>query len=77
MYERSYLPVMEYRKDVDRQALQIDKFRSRLYSLCDNRHGAVLVRKRNSWYTFKENVLRGYVRLVAERSGVPLGADHF
>jgi uncharacterized protein len=78
IYERSYLPVMEYRKKrVDRDALPIEKFRTRLYSLCDDRHGAILVRKRNSWYTFKENVLRGYVRLVAERHGIPLGSDHF
>jgi hypothetical protein len=77
VYDRSYLSVMEYRKKVGREALPIDKFRTRLYSLCDARHGAILVRKRNSWYAFKENVLRGYVRLVAERNGVPLGADHF
>jgi AAA ATPase-like protein len=77
IYERSYLPVMEYRKKEGREALPIAKFRTRLYSLCDNRHGTILVRKRNSWYAFKENVLRGYVRLVAERNGVPLGADHF
>jgi uncharacterized protein len=77
IYERSYLPVMEYRKEIGRTALPIDKFRTRLYSLCSDRHGDILVKKRNSWYAFKENVLRGYVRLVAERNRVPLGADHF
>ena len=77
IYDRSYVPVMEYRKKLGREPLVIDKFRTRLYSLCHERHGAILVRKRNSWYAFKENVLRGYVRLVAERNGVPLGADHF
>jgi uncharacterized protein len=57
--------------------LPIAKFRTRLYSLCSPTHGDILARKRNSWYAFKENVLRGYVRLVAERNGVPLGSDHF
>jgi uncharacterized protein len=75
IYERSYLPVMEYRKP--RKPIQIDKFRTRLYSLCSATHGNILVRKRNSWYAFNENVTRGYVRLVAERNGVPLGSDHF
>jgi hypothetical protein len=77
IYERSYLPIMDHRKADGRVALSIDKFRTRLYSLCAAPHGAILVRKRNSWYAFKENVLRGYVRLVAERNGVALGADHF
>jgi hypothetical protein len=75
IYERSYLPVMEYRKP--RIPIQIEKFRTRLYSLCSATHGDILVRKRNSWYAFRKNVQRGYVRLVAERNKVPLGSDHF
>jgi hypothetical protein len=81
IYERSYLKVMEqvmeHPKAKGRAPLGIDKFRTRLYSLCAPPHGEIIVRKRNSWYAFKENVLRGYVRLVAERHGVVLGADHF
>jgi uncharacterized protein len=75
IYDNSYLPVMEYRKG--RRPLSIEKFRTRLYSLCGPTHGGIIVRKRNSWYAFRENVLRGYVRLVAERNKVPLGSDHF
>jgi adenine-specific DNA glycosylase len=75
IYERSYLPVMEYRKP--RMPIPIAKFRTRLYSLCSPTHGDILSRKRNSWYAFRENVLRGYVRLIAERNSVPLGSDHF
>ena len=75
IYERSYLPVMEYRKP--RMPIPIAKFRTRLYSLCSAGHGNILERKRNSWYSFGENVVRGYVRLVAERNKVPLGSDHF
>jgi hypothetical protein len=66
---------MENRKD--RRPLDIDRFRTRLYALCKPSHGEVLIRKPNSWYAFQENVLRGYVRLVAERNGVSIGADHF
>ena len=78
IYERSYLPIAGARqKPKGRGPLTIDKFRTRLYSLCAASHGSIVVRKRNSWYAFKENVLRGYVRLVAERHGITLGADHF
>jgi len=77
IYERSYMPIMDHRKPKGRKPLDIEKFRTRLYRLCDQAHGGIIVRKRNSWYAFKENVLRGYVRLVAERNGVALGADHF
>ncbi|UFS89525.1 ATP-binding protein [Bradyrhizobium daqingense] len=78
IYERSYLPIiMECRQAKGRKALDVERFRTRLYRLCDQAHGGIIVRKRNSWYAFKENVLRGYVRLVAERNGVQLGADHF
>jgi len=77
IYERSYMPIMDHRKPKGRKPLDIERFRTRLYRLCDPAHGGIIVRKRNSWYAFKENVLRGYVRLVAERNGVALGADHF
>jgi uncharacterized protein len=79
IYSKSYLKIMEHRtrKDRTRAALSTYRFRTRLYSLCKQSHGEIVVRKRNSWYAFDENVIRGYVRLIAERSGVPLGSDHF
>jgi uncharacterized protein len=79
IYSKSYLKIMEHRtrKDRTRVALNIERFRTRLYSLCKVSHGEIVVRKRNSWYAFDENVIRGYVRLIAERAGVPLGSDHF
>jgi hypothetical protein len=75
IYGKSYRRIMENRPG--RTMLPTEKFRMRLYSLCDERHGTILVRKRNSWYAFEENVERGYVRLVAQRHGVELGSDHF
>jgi hypothetical protein len=84
IYEKSYLNIFEQRrwqaplneKD-NRKPLDIDAFRRRLYSLCSDRHGPILLRKPNSWYAFTENVLRGYVRLAAQRHNIQLGADHF
>jgi uncharacterized protein len=75
IYPKSYLKIMEARKEKERKPLSIDKFRQRLYRLCEASHGSILVRKRNSWYSFNENVIRGYVRLVAQRAGVELGSD--
>ncbi len=81
IYNRSYLPIIDTRryatKNYDRKPLEIEQFRKRLYSLCSDRHGSILIKKRNSWYSFTENVVRGYVRLVAERNGIQLGSDHF
>ena len=57
--------------------LETHIFRRRLYQLCDDAHGDILIKDRNSWYRFNENVVRGYVRLQAQRAGVELGRDHF
>ena len=75
IYEVSYLRMMNDRNG--RKALPYEKFRTRLYRLCHEDHGGILRRKRNSWYSFKENVIRGYVRVIAERHGVRLGEDHY
>ncbi|MDA9539510.1 MULTISPECIES: AAA family ATPase [Bradyrhizobium] len=86
MYDGSYVPMMEerLRKEMfdpkikeKRIFLTYEKYRDRLYKLTDQRHGHILEKSRNSWYEFPEKVNRGYVRLVAERNGVQLGADHF
>jgi hypothetical protein len=75
IFDNSYAKIMSQR--TGRDMLPIETFRTRLYSLCDPSHGTILIRKKNSWYSFKENVIRGYVRLVAERQGIELGSDHF
>jgi uncharacterized protein len=90
IYEKSYLNIFEQRrsqiplgkregdpKTKEVKPLDINAFRRRLYSLCSAKHGSILEKKPNSWYAFKENVTRGYVRLAAQRHDIILGADHF
>jgi len=51
------------------------RFAQRLSTLTKESHGAVLRKmneNRNGWYQFSENMLRGYVRLLAEVHGVQL-----
>ena len=41
-----------------------------------NSHGAILKIERRGWVMFSENLIRGYVRLVAEGGGVRLALEH-
>lgn len=69
----SYLRVMRDRKD---DALDRKKFNQRLNSLKKQSHGGILIGSRSGWYEFAEKMIRGYVRLRAETSGVALDIDH-
>jgi hypothetical protein len=60
---------------LSKKPLSKKTFANRVAALCDNTHG-VLEAKGNGWYQFKENRLRGYVRLVAERNAVQLDSEH-
>jgi archaellum biogenesis ATPase FlaH len=54
------------------------KFSQRLNTLTKASHGSVLKKmndNRTGWYQFTENMLRGYVRLLAETYGVRLWMD--
>lgn len=73
IYEKSYLRIMYIR---NKRPLAKKTFNSRLSMLCDDRHGRLLEATGAGWYQFKENRLRGYVRLVAERNGVKLDSEH-
>jgi uncharacterized protein len=61
----------EHRKKVARGT-----FDNRVQRLKTSAHGEILVPKGSGWYEFRENILRGYVRLRAEKEGVVLGDDH-
>lgn len=74
IYEQSYLRIMASRKG--RSALKKEQFYSRMNALKSDRHGRILVGSAAGWYEYRENVVRGYVRLKAEQSGVELGVDH-
>lgn len=74
IFEKSYIPIMKYRKN--RKVLDKKTFNSRLANLKSERHGFILDGKGAGWYQFRENIVRGYVRLRAEQENVPLGIDH-
>lgn len=57
------------------QPIDRKKFSQRLSTLTKDSHGGVLRKmseNRNGWYQFSENMLRGFVRLLAETHGVQL-----
>ncbi|MER9849607.1 ATP-binding protein [Mesorhizobium sp. M0106] len=74
VYEQSYKRIMFRRHK--RTELTREKFNQRLLALRKDGHGGVLVGYGSGWFGFRENILRGYVRLRAENSGVELGKDH-
>lgn len=73
IYDKSYLRIMDQRS---KKPLTKTTFYSRMAMLCTDRHGPVLETTSAGWYQFKENRLRGYVRLVAERNGMKLDSEH-
>lgn len=73
IYSASYLPLKE--KIKDGEPLEREKLSQRLHSLRRPQHGEVVVNHGAGWFSFRENVFRGYVRLVAEQRGFPLRQD--
>lgn len=73
IYNESYERVM---RDVGRPMLPFEDFQARLSNLKSERHGRVLASERRGWIRFTENLIRGYVRLVAESKGVRLALEH-
>jgi hypothetical protein len=73
VYEKSYRPLMDLRQ---KEAIAPKTFYARIRTLCEASHAKILQPKGNGWYRFTENRLRGYVRLMAERSAVRLGSEH-
>lgn len=74
IYEKSYLSIMKQRPD--RDALVKEIFYQRLNRLKKDNHGSIVIGSRQGWYGFRENVVRGYVRMRAEKAGVHIGLDH-
>jgi len=75
IYEKSYLPIMAERSG--RTTISKKTFSGRLNKLKTDRHGEVIIGRGAGWYEFRDNVVRGYVRLRAEREGVKIGAEGF
>ena len=64
-----------FSSDKDEEELR-KKFNGRINRLKTTAHGSILIGTRAGWYEFRENIVRGYVRLTAEKAGVPLEVDH-
>lgn len=73
IHATSYRRIMEKRGS--RQALPRETFNQRLLSLRKEGHGRVVVGHGSGWFGFRENMMRGYVRLRAEDEDVILGRD--
>lgn len=73
IYDYSYKRIMQ--KRLGRNALPKDKFNQRLLVLRKEGHGSVVVGYGAGWFGFRENIIRGYVRLRAEHNGVELGKE--
>lgn len=74
IFEQSYKAIMNQREG--RPSLSKDQFYQRMNKLKQGSHGCVLNGSKQGWYSFRENVLRGYVRLRAEQAGIAVGIDH-
>ncbi|WP_165823406.1 ATP-binding protein [Metarhizobium album] len=73
IYEASYKRIMSARRG--RQILTREKFNQRMLALRKDGHGSVIIGYGSGWFGFRENIIRGYVRLRAERQNVALGRD--
>ena len=56
--------------------LELKTFYSRMNSLKTERHGGIIRTTGAGWFEFRENQVRGYVRLIAEQAGVQLEPEH-
>lgn len=78
--KRRSLDIFDIYRRLTREAglepLAREKFNQRINALKGKAHGEILDGTRQGWYSFREPVMRGYVRLRAEAAGVELGADH-
>ncbi|WP_338662419.1 ATP-binding protein [Pararoseomonas sp. SCSIO 73927] len=75
IYEKSYLRIMGERRH--RKRLTKRQFSDRLNKLKTSRHGEIILGKGAGWYEFRENIVRGYVRLRAENEGVRIGTEGY
>jgi len=73
IYSNSYERIMN---DRERVPLTQSTFTARINALKGKSHGSILTSERRGWVMFSENLIRGYVRLVAEGGGIRLALEH-
>jgi Cdc6-like AAA superfamily ATPase len=69
IYEESYKRID---KRLSGERMDRNQLNHRLLRLKTESHGGVVVGYGSGWFAFRESIMRGYVRLVAEDKGVPL-----
>ena len=62
--------------DLRQTPLPRPKFSGALNALKGQAHGQALVSKTRSWFRFRQAMLRGYCRMVAESRGIQVGAAY-
>ncbi|MGY3453513.1 AAA family ATPase [Bradyrhizobium sp. USDA 4353] len=70
IYESSYTWIVAKRARV---RLPRDRLNQRYLALRKDTHGRIVVGFGSGWYAFRENIMRGYVRLRAVHEGIDLG----
>lgn len=73
IYDSSYKPIVSGRRG--RSPLPKDVLNKRMLSLREDGHGRILRGYGSGWFGFRENIMRGYVRLRAQTHGIELGRD--
>lgn len=71
----SYKRLMQ-RHYADKEPMDLTKFYNRMNALKSERHGSIIRTTGAGWFEFRENRLRGYVRLMAQRNSVELEPEH-
>jgi hypothetical protein len=74
IYDTSYKWIMA--KRVERRVLTREQLNQRYLSMRKESHGRVIAGLGSGWFAFRENIMRGYVRLRAEENGINLGRHH-
>ena len=71
IYELSYKWIMV--KRIGRKMLEREQLNQRYLSMRKDTHGCIVAGYGSGWFAFRENIMRGYVRLRAEAEGINLG----
>jgi archaellum biogenesis ATPase FlaH len=70
----SYIDIM---RKLEESPMDRNEFVGHLQTLKSSSCGSILVSNRRTFYRFRENILRGYVRLRAEDQGLELARDYY
>jgi uncharacterized protein len=74
IYDASYKWISAARPG--QKVLTREQLNQRYLSLRKDSHGRIVVGFGSGWFAFRENIMRGFVRLRAESKGINLGKHH-